>query len=386
MTLKPILLHFKFDNFLTLSHEPGDEYSLPRKTGRNNSNWRPKIWPGGRDQEDENENSGISVKLISILNGGCWEGVSFTMRNAVGKVHSYLVGVKDSRGCFTFYKNYQGSSTVLKRSDILNKASEILVNDALIIDVEIQLKGNSKFEPSNPALKNMLALLESEEHSDVKFKVDEEIIPAHSLILKMNAPILANFCVTKEEESIIPINKTNSKVFRHILRYAYGGKAPSTNEVLEGGKDIIDASDLYGIVGLKVAVEHILVDQRVIHLNNVVEWLMYAEARTCPLLKEYAMTYFTGRVKDILAHESYQILKELPDLMKELMLEVSKEYSKDYFDKNPHDANNNTVDQLRELLDEKGLDFDGTKEILVSRLQHANQSEGESESKRQGTE
>ena len=67
----------------------------------------------------------------------------------------------------------------------------------LIVDVELQVQSASglKFSPPPlPISKNMLTLFETEEASDVSFKVGDILIPAHRLILRMNAPILFGFC------------------------------------------------------------------------------------------------------------------------------------------------------------------------------------------------
>ena len=79
---------------------------------------------------------------------------------------------------------------------------------------------------------------------------------------------------------------TNPRVFRHVLRYIYGGSAPSNEEMVELGKDIIDACDQFDVVGLKISAETALVQKGVISVNNVADWIHYADAKTCPLLKE----------------------------------------------------------------------------------------------------
>ena len=45
-----------------------------------------------------------------------------------------------------------------------------------------------KYHPTNPDLIDMMKLLESEEGSDFSFKIGDMTIPAHKLILRMNAP------------------------------------------------------------------------------------------------------------------------------------------------------------------------------------------------------
>ena len=53
------------------------------------------------------------------------------------------------------------------------------------------------------------------------------------------------------------------------------------------GMDIIEAANRYGGVGLELelAVEAELVEQYAVNMNNVVEWILFADAMTCPLLE-----------------------------------------------------------------------------------------------------
>ena len=137
---------------------------------------------------------------------------------------------------------------------------------------------------------------------------------------------------------------------------------------MDQGKEIIDAANKYGISGLKLAVETVLVESLVITKGNVADWLIFADAKICPLLKEQAVAYFVSRPEDILNSDSSKQLKESPKLLTELMLEVSKSSNGDRF----VDSKYQLVDELRRQLHEKGLDTDGSKEMLVSRLQESN--------------
>ena len=99
------------------------------------------------------------------------------------------------------------------------------------------------------------------------------------------------------------INDSSPEVFRIVLRYVYGGDASELvgrlTSKIKDARDIIEAADRYGVVGLKLAMETALVDGLVINLNNVVDWILFADAKTCPLLKEYATSYFSAVAKDI---------------------------------------------------------------------------------------
>ncbi|KAL9187271.1 hypothetical protein ACHAXT_001374 [Thalassiosira profunda] len=98
--------------------------------------------------------------------------------------------------------------------------------------------------------------------------------------------------------------------------------------------------------------------------SNLIDWLLFADAKTCPLIKEYAMALFRLRPKDFLSNGR---LTESPSLMQELLVASS-----DNDERLGGTAKAMSVDELRKALHEKGLDVDGSKEMLVARLQDSN--------------
>lgn len=248
------------------------------------------------------------------------------------------------------------------------KKKDVLVNGVLIVDAVIQFprKEGHFHVPNSPMVQNIFQLLDDEEDKDVFFKTDdEEIFSAHKLILKANAPLLANCCGPDSSPSNpICINGVKSITFHWILLYIYGGKIPSDSPVMDlYAKDLINACDKYDLVGLKHAAESYLVRTCVINIDNVVEWMQFADAKTCPLLKEYAMSYFLARGRDVLKTESYKNLRESPRLMEEIMLATM-----DVDERYQGTDGMMSVDELRAKLSSLGMDVDGSKEILLNRL------------------
>ena len=137
------------------------------------------------------------------------------------------------------------------------------------------------------------------------------------------------------------------------------------------GKDIIDAANRFGVVGLKLAVESHLVQAMAISSKNVADWLIFADAKTCPLLKEQATDFFVSRSEDLLNSDASNQLRESPRLLAELMVEIARSANpirRDFED----DESRLSVRELRDKLMEAGLDIDGDKETLVARLRAAN--------------
>ena len=213
----------------------------------------------------------------------------------------------------------------------------------------------------------MLKLFEDKDNADITVKVGSVIISAHKFVLKVNAPVLLRFCDESDNGPHISIMYTTPKVVNIAMSYAYGEDAPEANIIKKLGKELIEAANRYGVVRLKMAVETSLVEQRVIHKYSVVDWLLFADAKTCPLLKEYAMAYFSGRVADMLAHWTFKKLEASPRLLKELMVVISNDSTNQI-----NDTSKLSVDELRKKLNEQGLDVDGSKEVLATRLNDSN--------------
>ena len=267
---------------------------------------------------------------------------------------------------------------IIERSEIIDKENNILLDGALIADAHLQFQPQPKSLTVTPRShsKNMLQLLDDSESEDVKLKVKRTVITAHKLILKANAPILFDFCKGCKEGEMVKIDNISPAIFKIIIRYAYGAEIPGKETIMIGGydnigKDIIDAADRFGIVSLKLAVETILVENLVLCKENVAEWIVFAESKTCPLIKEAAIAFFIARSKDLLHSESTrEVFKDSPELMAELMEEMSNRMDTDTrFDGREGSM---SVIELRKKLGEEGLDLDGSKEILVTRLEESN--------------
>ena len=90
-------------------------------------------------------------------------------------------------------------------------------------------------------------------------------------------------------------------------------------------------------------------------------WLiLFADAQSCPLLKEYAISYLTLNAQEVLQSESSKELRESSDLLSEIIVLTTN---------NSEEAM--SVTELRKELGKRGLDVDGSKKALVLRFQEA---------------
>ena len=230
------------------------------------------------------------------------------------------------------------------------------------------------------------------------------MIHAHKLILKMNAPELYLLC-EDADTTPIPITGISADVFRIIVCYAYGGtfpkrepikaSSPEKEPILKLGLDIIEAADRYGMIELKILVETYLVAYRVMRKHNVADMLLFADAKNCALLKEYAFAYAISRSRDIINSELSAKLKESNSLLQELFVAAAEIPERRASmvgggggggggagGGSSHSGSLNgsdedlvfhrrslCVNELRIELSENDLEVDGSKEILESRLQ-----------------
>jgi hypothetical protein len=122
-------------------------------------------------------------------------------------------------------------------------------------------------------------------------KIARERFPAHRVIVANSSSILADLCESQDDGTTpIQINDVTPDVFRLMLSYIYGGKV-SENDMKSHAREIIDATDKYGVVSLKLESEANLVEGTTFTIENVMELLLYAESKNLALLKETAMDY-----------------------------------------------------------------------------------------------
>lgn len=185
----------------------------------------------------------------------------------------------------------------------------------------------------------------------------------HSLILHTNAPVLANHFGQGTHSNII-VEGISAAIFKSVLVYVYTEQLPSNDQIFKHGKELIDAANKYDLTNLKMAVEHVLVRERILTRENVCDYILFADAQSCPLLKEYAIAFFLLNSKDVLKSEYSTCLRESSDLLSEILMIVGSNNETD-------SGKTLTVNELRLELSKRKLDADGSKEVLLSRLEEA---------------
>ena len=238
------------------------------------------------------------------------------------------------------------------------------------------------FVPKNPIVNMIQEKFLDEETADVCFEVSSSDIEedrarkrqrtftpfhAHSSIIKICAPMLASLFEDRSVK-VAQIYDISPDIFHHILYYVYGGQI-SEEDLKAHAKAIIDATDRYSIVNLKLEAEAVYVKATIITIDNAIDHLLYADAKNLALLKEAVMDFLAENCEE--ATEKISFTDDVPGhIMKDLLVAVSRNKKKG----GNQDDNNFTVmrvSELRKKLDEKGLSVDGSRETMIETLKRS---------------
>jgi uncharacterized small protein (DUF1192 family) len=241
------------------------------------------------------------------------------------------------------------------------------------------------FIPKNPFVQHMLDLFLDEDTADMSFEVEtrplldaskdtspalgevfREVFHAHKFVLKTCAKgsILGSLCEDCDGSTPLPITDVVPKVFRLLLRYVYGGDI-SAGKWKDHAKDLLEASDKYGLTNLKIEAEAWYVKLLKFSVGDVVETVAYAEKMNCFLLKEAAIDFIVTNANEVLASGTLMNIPESKDIIREILWSVatmSKQEQHKIDSKDLHQLSMNDLRARLALLEE----------ALITRLKGAN--------------
>ena len=391
--------------FASLSAERGESVFSPEFMLLGNQ-LRLELYPGGHVNAAEGM---ASLYLWNRSDKAIDAEYGFSVNDGSGKQVAY----KRSPGPYSFGYGWPNFAT---RSEILSS----LINGTLIIDIQMRLAKPTTsvpppFIPENPFAKNIQRMIMDEDFGDISFvvggnqkksnaekvaKTTPIMFHAHRDILReCSTGILADICdlkVSKEVSMSSPVEITDvsPEVFRHLLYSAYGGKI-SADDMKPHTKEIIEAANRYRVVNLKLEAEAFFVGATTFSLENVMEQLLYAESMNCALLKEAAMDYLIENSAAVIDKISFNDL-HTPTLMRDVFAAVArgkKNVGVSGGEDGDDDSRFNSmrISELRQEAHKKGLNVDGSREMLIAALKSAVQeaeveSEEDSEESNEDTE
>lgn len=346
-------MQFVIHEFEQLPEKRGEAITTPCVKAHG-YRWYLIIFPRG------NENSSKKTEQVSVH---LWENTAspvlarWAYKVGPGRIHREFAGI---------YRNIHfdpiGRSIFLQRSMLLNPEHRLLDVRSLVIDVWIQVQANQP-EVWYPQLPRKSALLQrlllSEERSDGAFLIEEELFPVHKCVLAVRAKGLLDLLLDDEEEvTPVKLDGVNAAAFRALLLFVYTGAAPNHLENISNARSLLQASDMYGITLLKLHVESVIVD-KFLDETNAAELLMFAESHSCALLKEYAIDLCLSEPTKVRASEAWAMVEDSPTLLSDLLTQSSAQ----------NQGDQERVADLRNRIFKQGLDVDGSRRMLVKRLE-----------------
>mmetsp|Transcript_14630 Transcript_14630/g.33948 ORF Transcript_14630/g.33948 Transcript_14630/m.33948 type:complete len:408 (+) Transcript_14630:321-1544(+) len=253
------------------------------------------------------------------------------------------------------------------------------------LTLEVHLRSHKKAEsngyvPSNPCSGNLLKGFNNEEMSDVTFEVGGEVESAANrrkrakttpttfhaghLILKLNAPALADMC-RPGNEATVPIDGVDPEVFKMMLYFCYGGKV-GKEELAANAKAIIEAADRFGIVNLKLQAEAVLTEQTEVTVDNMLDNLLYANSKNLALFQEKIMDFVAENGDRIVGNVSFD---DVPgNLISDILTAVARGKRSISESAPEDDLKFMRVGELRKQLHDKGLCIDGSRDAMIALL------------------
>jgi hypothetical protein len=379
------LVHFH--NFASLPSGKGELVWSPefRSFGHE---WKVNMYPGG--------NSEAKAGNISLYLSYCSEG-DFSVQQfhlSIKKKSGESVAERSASGEHKFVGTKSWGWNDFAARDVITHA-DVLNNGTLTVEVRIEpVEGDlcRNFIPKNPFVQHMLDLFLDEERADMSFEVESrplidaskdtspapgevfrEVFHAHKFVLKTCAKgsILGSLCEDCDGSTPLPITDVVPKVFRLMLRYVYGGDI-SAGEWKDHSKDLLEASDKYGLTNLKIEAEARYVKLLKISVGDVVETVAYAEKMNCFLLKEAAIDFIVTNANEVLASGTLMNIPESKDIIREILCSVAAMSKQEQHKIDSKDLHQLSMNDLRARLALLGDDFDGSKEALITRLKGAN--------------
>jgi len=370
----------------------GDEYVPSPEFSCFGHQWVVRVYPVGTLESDRY----VTVMLINMSDSSIKIRCGFSVRNANGKEKAHdeetfeiaAYGEDDEENDTSYIVRY--CLNFGRRSTIM----ESLVNGSLIIEVRMKDMSTDKaitqFIPTNPINKNVLQKFMDEETADVVFEVDNGSLEseehankkpkntttfyAHRFILQDISTMLAELCKPAEGGiTTVSISDVKPEIFKHMIYYSYGGKLTETNFLRNNAKDIINACDKYGLVHLKLEAEAMYIKSTEITMDNMIDSLLYADSKNLALLKETIMDYIVANKHNIMGKVSFSNVPS--DMMTDLLAATARG-EQDTGGAIEEDEsvkyNKMRVGKLRKMLDEKGLDVDGSRESMIALLKENN--------------
>nr|CAB3482502.1 unnamed protein product [Digitaria exilis] len=296
-------------------------YSLQRGIGRSNFirsadfavggfDWALRFYPDGNDSSDVNDDH-VSVYL-ELRTKNTEVRASYDLR-VVEQATGLSTSVFRSSRVIVFKSRASdipswGTRHFMKRSAL--ETPLYLRDDCIVIECDVTVIKETQVAetaaaieievPPPDLLENLGKLLESEELADVRFKVKQEVVHAHRVMLAMRSPVFKAELygpMRGRKRQHINVEDMEPAAFKALLHFIYRDSLPDMDDLdrdenQEMIKHLLVAADRYGIERMKLECESILCKR--LDVESVADTLALADQYHCSKLKDACIGFINS--------------------------------------------------------------------------------------------
>ncbi|XP_015905784.2 uncharacterized protein [Parasteatoda tepidariorum] len=175
--------------------------------------------------------------------------------------------------------------------------------------------------------KDMLCMFSNKKYSDVKLRVDSDIIDAHKNILSARSPVFSSmFDKMETHTTILDIVDIDFATLNLLLEFIYTDSVSPIN--YRGAIDLLIASEKYQVLPLKASCALFLKSK--LSIGNVLEVLSAASTACQERLKSDAMDFISANSSSVLGSSEWCLWTKNKDNSKlgmEIMYKLNKNVS-----------------------------------------------------------
>mmetsp|Transcript_28506 Transcript_28506/g.31953 ORF Transcript_28506/g.31953 Transcript_28506/m.31953 type:complete len:466 (-) Transcript_28506:56-1453(-) len=380
--------------------------------------WKIQVYPRGHEKSKQEKNTKGKYVCIGLVYAGTNDKSNPVTAKAILRTKTECREIPRQHFTKTNYSRF--FPNFVKRKDIINKDCD--KDGTLIITVELQVATETKavwYPPVTFSDHNIVKdLYNCTETADCTFLIgaSRTVFLGHTCIFYRRARQLydlvveeaaeeeistaASASLTTKKSSRIVLHDVDAPSFEALLKFIYTGHVPTFNNTdnnqdiyyfyqdMANAKLILSTADQFSCTELKLCMESLLVEQFLV-ISTAASFLLFADAHTCPFLKERAIAIYTANPKALMEANSLEWakVKESNDLLVELLLHTNNnmdgtstsnrrhpqlssmsEYNAAGILLEEEQIEDFDVTALRDHLQNVGLPMDGSRIMLEDRL------------------
>ena len=262
-----------------------------------------------------------------------------------------------------------GKPSLWTREHVLSECDD---DGTLIItvDVQVDVQALKCWKPTGDVKARLTKLYESKAGADVTYNLSGIKIVAHKCILGMQeSNLLTLVDDSSPTDSEVTIDGADPALFQTMIRFHYTEELPPDFDDCKDAINLLKLADKYGVVNLKMLIEaRIVENSALLSVESCVDLLLLSESHNCALLREASMNVLVENMQHIISSGGLAELAQSPSLMQEVVIFQANLGRND---EKAHLLGSLGVSALRKLAHERGLEVDGSRQVLVKRLKTA---------------